>query len=240
MGLEGLKNVEKIINSLNGKMFSELNKNLRSFLSDLESGNVSENSKIYASKVMGNFKADMTVRLENGKLHYVSVKIGEGNSVHQETIEEFLNYIKSLNASEQIMRDIKDFIWAREDSRKFREKFPDKIRRIQKFFNENKRPLVERFLKTGIYSENQAEWIYYGDEKEGVWAEIERVIDFMERQNNVRAVISVGNLTFQAWNRAIKPNTKSEHKRGSIQLKWPSIKKDLSFLMKNKNLKFTN
>ena len=45
--------------------------------------------------------------------------------------------------------------------------------------------------------------------------------------NVCKRPISVGILTFQAWNRNINGGNKSEHKRGQIQLKWGGLKDDI-------------
>ncbi|MFB0923981.1 MAG: hypothetical protein QMB65_01655, partial [Vicingaceae bacterium] len=39
--------------------------------------------------------------------------------------------------------------------------------------------------------------------------------------------MSIGVLTFQAWNRNINGGNKSEKKRGQIQLKWGGLKEDI-------------
>ena len=62
--------------------------------------------------------------------------------------------------------------------------------------------------------------------KKGVCCKSENIVDWIAN-NNSKGAISIGKLTFQAWNRNINGGDKSEKKRGVIQLKWGSIKDDI-------------
>ena len=105
-------------------------------------------------------------------------------------------------------------------------KFPDLLKRLAKFMETHRKELIKRFVIMGPKSNKKPDYIYYGDETQGLWARAEPVLRILSNGKS-RSVIPVGKLTFQAWNRAINGN-KSEKKRGEIQLKWPSIIKDLN------------
>ena len=174
----------------------------------------------------------------------LSVKKGSGNSVHQEPVEDFLKFLeKEFKISDSLKNDFRLFIWGdystdgagnkkdRLSAGEFKRKFPDVVERISKFMDLHKRKLIERFVVLGPKSKQRPDYIYYGGPREGVWADSNKVIDFLSKSKS-KSAVPVGKLTFQAWNRAIKEDSRSEHKRGVIQLKWPTVKEDLQELMK--------
>jgi len=59
------------------------------------------------------------------------------------------------------------------------------------------------------------------------------MVDWIASHNS-KGAISIGKLTFQAWNRNINGGDKSEQKRGVIQLKWGSIKDDIKVIANEK------
>ncbi|MGW7906115.1 hypothetical protein ACWEXN_13150, partial [Staphylococcus xylosus] len=102
--LHGNKNEELLVKYLDGKKLSDLNTNMKNFINfiiqDKEISFAKEDT-IKSYLVTNNkFKQDIIIVLQ-GKEYNVSVKMGTGNSVHQEKIEDFINYLKNAyNISE--------------------------------------------------------------------------------------------------------------------------------------------
>lgn len=243
MSKEGFENENIICNAINGKRFYELNDNLKKFLSCLF-GSVSKHDIIFCEKKAGMNKSDVIISL-NKKSYKISIKSGSGNSVHQETIDDFIKYLKKdFNLPNDLEKYIKLFIWGdgtingkglvkyRIDSREFERKYPLIINRINVFFKKNKKKLIKRFVINGLKSKYPIDYIYYGDVNKGYWSDSESILNFLiDDLNESNSVISVGRLSFQAWNRNINNTVASEKKRGVIQLKWASIGTDLKNLM---------
>lgn len=244
MGKDGFDNETKIKEEINGKSYSELNKTFKDFLKE-SFGSKVENSKIYCKKEGGQNKSDLVIgnNVTSKKIR-LSVKKGSGNSVHQEPIEEFLKFLEEeFSISEDLKNDFRLFIWGdysadgtgkKEDrlsASQFKKKFPETIERIAKFMDLHKRKMIERFVVLGPKSKEKPDCIYYGDSDKGVWADSNKVINYLTKSKS-KSAVPVGKLTFQAWNRAIGKESRSEHKRGVIQLKWPTVKEDLRELMR--------
>ncbi len=244
MSKEGFENEREICKELNGRKFMNLNENLTHLIKWLFP-DIGEKDKIICTQEGGANKSDLLINVENKKFKNkrISVKKGSGNSVHQESIEDFLVFLeKEFKVNQKFKADLQFFIWGdytqngsgNRDNRmsavELEKKFPELIRRIKIFMNHHRRTLIYRFVIIGSKSTSAPDAIYYGDKNKGIWADSKKILDFLSESKS-RSVIPVGGLTFQAWNRAIKKDGRSEHKRGVIQLKWPSIKKDLSNLM---------
>jgi len=234
----GFLNETDLYTHINNKFLNQLNDNLKNNLILRLSNNIDSHSKIYCFKIGGGSKSDLRI-VFNNQSYFISVKKGTGNSLHQEPIDTFTNYIQTLEGpSVELTDSIKYFIWGdntldgtgnmsnRMSASQIKKNYPVIINRIQSFFNLNKKTLIRRFIKDGVNPDKpQADYIYYGTVTNGTIRPINNIIDYL--CNITKPALSVGGLTFQAWNRNINGGDKSENKRGVVQLKWGNIGKDL-------------
>jgi len=242
MSFSGFENEDRIIEALNGKTFESLTSNLQELL---KSSFSNYGGLITAIKQAGQNKSDLKISIGN-ESHTYSIKKGTGNSIHQEPIEPFLEFIAQNYAiNEEMKNNLRLFIWGDDtlDGKgnvsdrlkvgEFKKQYPQVIISIQNFFNSIKDPLIKRFLIEGVKSNSSAEFVYYGTTDSGVCCKSDKIVDWIAN-NPSRGAISIGKLTFQAWNRNINGGDKSEHKRGVIQLKWGSIKDDIEVIANEK------
>lgn len=230
----GIQNEIEIEKNLDARKFGALNPNLKAFVNDVFSP--SEHTKntelIHAKRTNDtHYKPDMIVDYSNRKSN-ISIKIGSGNSVHQEPIETFVAYIRDeLHATKEEIEALLFFHWGdgtldgsapvanRMSAKEIIEKYPDKIVTIQNFFNQHEDELLERFLSTGIYKDSHVDWIYYGSYIAADWRKIEDV--YFNLKTNPSNALSVGGLNFQTYGRSL--DGKDDKRRESIQLKWGNM-----------------
>lgn len=233
--MTGFQNEDNIINYLNNTSFDDLNEIHQKFILDINNG--IKPQKILAAKYAGANKADIGVTIDDTE-YLFSIKKGSGNSVHQEPLEEFITYLKDeVEDDEEFFNSLRFFIWGdgtldgtgdkknRIDASKFKKLYPDKVSVIQNFLNKNKDILIDRFVISGAKSNKSADFLWYGESIDGIMISKEDMLTIIN--GTTKKPISLGILTFQAWNRNIKPDGKSEHKRGVIQLKWGTLKNDI-------------
>ena len=235
----GFENETNIKEYLHGKYFYELNHNLKNNLILKLSNDIDNETIISCCKIGGANKADLGIKI-NKKAYLISVKKGTGNSLHQEPIRTFIDYIKKIEGcDEEIINSVKYYIWGdntydgtgpiadRMNAIYLKKYHPEILTKIQKFFDLNKKILIDRFIKYGTKRESEyAQFIYYGTVSNGIIRPIDNVVEYLSKIT--KPILSVGGLTFQAWNRNINGGNKSEKKRGVIQLKWGNINKELS------------
>ncbi len=244
MSYSGFENEDKIIEALNGKKIDELNINLQQLIKESFRN---YQGTIEAIKQAGQNKSDLKITIAN-ESHTYSIKKGTGNSIHQEPIEPFLDFLaKNYDIDEKMKDNFKLFIWGdgtldgkgnisdRLSAPQFKKSYPKVIEDIQNFFNGIKTPLIKRFLIEGVESNSSAEYVYYGIVESGVCCKSDKIVEWIAK-NSSKGAISVGKLTFQAWNRNINGGDKSEKKRGVIQLKWGSIKDDIAIIANKTNM----
>ena len=248
MGKDGFVNEKLIIEHLNGKKIGHLNDNMQKFVQYMFKNSLNSTDVIECIKKAAASKSDIIIT-SKGIEHSVSIKKGTGNSVHQEPLEYFINFLnKNFEINEKIANDLRLFIWGdgtldgsgsvseRLSAPQITKKHPEIVNNIKEFFHVHKKDLIERFVIKGPKSNSAPDFIYYGDDKKGIWKDSESVLNWLSDDCNesTRAPIPVGRLTFQAWNRNINGGNKSEKKRGVIQLKWGSIGSDLKVIMDSK------
>lgn len=252
----GNSNELEISNYLNDKKIKDLNLTMKEFIKYIcltEGIEFDDNTIIKADYVKNNKKKqDIYITISDKKIG-VSLKMGSGNSCHQEKIEDFISFIKNnCSATNEICDLWRFFIWAdgttdgsgsmekgpdgkilcRFDAAGFKKKYPDKRKALQQFLDLNKASLIERALFIGKYN-SDVDFVYHGTYKQGRWISKKEVIDFLVRKKpkSNRACLTIGSLTVQAWN--VSLSGKTEKKRGEIQLKYGTMKDDFDILMKD-------
>ena len=233
--MNGFDNENQIRNTINSVQFDNLSSDLKNALMKMNGGNAP--NSLSSKKYGGTDKADLSITIDNNK-YFVSVKKGTGNSVHQEPIEEFIVFLRAnFEDNNSVFDDLRHFIWGdgtlngtgnvenRISAPKYKNEFPEKVENIQNYFNKHKKELLERFLITGVVSNKKADYLFYGNINNCKVISDDDMINFAS--NVCKRPISVGVLTFQAWNRNINGGNKSELRRGQIQLKWGGLKDDI-------------
>ncbi|CAM3371270.1 hypothetical protein [Empedobacter stercoris] len=233
--MTGFQNEDNIIDYLNTTSFDDLNTIHQKFILDIN--NAKKPNKIFAKKYAGANKADIGVTIDEEEFFF-SIKKGSGNSVHQEPLEEFISYLKKeVEDDEDFFNSLRLFIWGDEtldgtgnksnriDAPKFKKKYPNEVLKIQNYLDKHKDVLIDRFVISGVKSSKSADYLWYGESIDGIMISKNDMLTIIN--SSTKKPISLGILTFQAWNRNIKPDGKSEHKRGVIQLKWGTLKNDI-------------
>lgn len=233
--MNGFQNEKEIINNINNNDFDDLSSDLKKSLISINQGKI---PKTISAKVYGGAnKADLSFAMDDNE-YYISVKKGSGNSVHQEPVEEFIDFLRANYEDNKIVfDDLRHFIWGdltldgsgdiqdRIGAPEYKNRYPEKVKNIQSYFNKHKKDLLERFLVTGAKSKVGADYLFYGSINDSIVIGKNDLLDFAISID--KKPISIGVLTFQAWNRNLNGGDLSEKKRGEIQLKWGSLKRDL-------------
>jgi hypothetical protein len=235
---KGFQNELAILHSLNNKRFFEINNNLRKVIKRVFSlEDINEDTLITCFPTAGQNKGD--IKLCTGSTCFnISIKIGVGNSVHQEKVEDFLIFLdNNFGITEDLANSIRLFIWGDEtldgsgafknrlSASHFSKKYPEVINKLNSYFNLHKFELIKRFVITGKSNDQVVDYLYYGDPELGFVVSGDDILSYLlDSKNQSKGKVSIGGLNFQAWNRNINGGNKSEKKRGVIQLKWSGLK----------------
>lgn len=241
----GFENENELIKYLNNKNVKNLNNNIKNFIFFLF-GNIDEESTIQATSGKSGQKPDMIIAIDD-KIKRISIKKGTGNSVHQEKIDVFVEFLMSINIPNEIINKLLRFHWGdgtsdgtgaqRVSSSYYKQQFPEEIEIINEEFNKGKniKEFIYRFILQGKSSDYDiVDALYYGNVKEGHWASREEIVDYAINNIFSLSTVHFGPLTYQIWNRCLNFNPKTENRRNVMQVKWGSLLNDLLNIERNR------
>ncbi|QKE76209.1 hypothetical protein HPK19_25710 (plasmid) [Arthrobacter citreus] len=248
----GNSNELELVYAFDGKKVKDLNTNLKNFVQFIANDNnikINNDTKLFAKYVSNNkLKQDFIVSF-NERDFYISLKMGSGNSVHQEPIEDFIKYLNTnYEVTEKICNDLRFFIWAdgtldgkgkfenRFDARYFKKNYPEKRRELLQFFEKNKVELIKHFMFVGKHN-SRVDYLYHGTTSNGAWMSTKQIIDYniqnqIDTNKGNSPTLSVGRMSIQAWNVAKSGSESAEKKRGEIQVKYGKLKEDFKEVLK--------
>ena len=96
---EGISKENEMIESLNGKKICELSNNLKNLIHALF-GLLDEEEIITCEKQDIYIKPDFKITYK-GESKYISMKTGRSESIHQETVKDFVLFLRSLGVSKK-------------------------------------------------------------------------------------------------------------------------------------------
>lgn len=106
---KGLEAENELINSINGKYFSELSSTLKKFVSELYKKEIDYLKKFMCHKYFANYKPDIVIT-HNNIQKYISIKTGKNCSIHQEHLYSFLMFLSDNGCDNYLIKKLKNFI----------------------------------------------------------------------------------------------------------------------------------
>lgn len=245
--VSGIKNEKDILQYLNSKeRFEEYNDNIKRFLKALFPS-IIDGNYVTCERLKG-VKPDLCIK-HNGVSKYVSVKIGCGNSVHQEDVETFLGFLGERKISEEIRNNVKLFHYGddtiagngkvRYTAKECNKRYLDEIKCINSELNHKDiiEPILNRLLFEGNSCKKiMVDYIYHGNIDEGIWASKEEIIEYFKKNMFDGGTIHFGTLTYQVWGRDPYRKAKYPKRRNTMQVKWAQIKTDINEIVKERKI----
>lgn len=234
----GFKNEIDLREYINNHYFSDYNDNIMNFLKFLFNNSLNLEEKFFASKPIGQVKADLEIK-HNNITKYVSIKVGSGNSVHQEAIEVFfpfiedhfgdkiLNYLKLFHYGDDTIDDTGKERYSAAECKK---RYSNQIENLNNYFNNwlHLNIFLDRFLFRGNTKNGTiVDCIYYGTVEKGLWASRDEIKNYFKNNEFKSNNLHFAALTYQVWGR--NNNFKALHpeRRYTMQVKWGSIEENL-------------
>lgn len=234
----GYKNEWAFAEYVNNKRYCDLNNHIQKFIKFIFC-DIKEDDILVCKRYKTNDKADVYIKLHD-EIKNISIKSGLRVSVHAEQINSFVSFLKTININKSIVNYLLlyhygDFSFdgtgsIRISAKELKEKYKNEIKIFNKYVNHKNiiKKITLRCLFEGNTGKNFADFIYYGNVIDGLYASREELIDYF-CNNKAKDIIAphFSLLIYQNWNRNIIYNPKLESHRYYCQFKWPSIREDL-------------
>ena len=251
MGNSGIRNEYVFIDNIHGKTLRELNFLLQELILYLFP-NCNNNTVIECYKNIEYEKGDICIKVGE-KIKYVSIKMGHKNSVHCESLNKFICFLRDNNVSEDIIYEILKYQYADgtiDGSGTFRKSTSDykvencnSIREINKQINnlDLLRKIINRFIIKGTQPQlNKIDVLVYGTVNDFLFISRDEIYNYILSKSNIESSsIHFSCLTFQPLSRNLNYNKKTEYMRHWIQIKWYNLEDNIIELM-NERTKYLN
>ena len=241
----GFKNEENFKIYLDNKKIYKLSTTFQELIYTIF-GNINKYSRIdcWRSKYLE--KSDIKIKI-NGIVKGISIKTGTNSSMHQENIEKLIPFFEKIGITSEIIKYLKEFLIGivdnkRVDAKTYIKNNPNKILAIKKSLNNYyiKTNLIMRFLFQGSELQKYGcDAIIHGTHKNFIWATKEEILKFLTEYQAPDKVnlINISKLYLKSYDRNLRNNLLRLDKQQQIQIKWLTIKEDITFLTRLRNTK---
>lgn len=245
--ITGNENEYKFVEYLNEKKIKDLNPLLKEFIKELFPLE-NENSLITSWKNHYKQKADIFVKI-NDNIKGISIKKGIKNSIHVESISEFIHFLIENKIEKEIIIEYLKYHYAdgttngtgktRISIEEYKKENQKNIDKINNAFNNEELiiKIIERFITKGRNSKYPVSAIIHGEVNDFIWIttkDIEKII--LAKKDIYSTAVHFGPITCQPKNRCLNYNPLYEKDRFCLQAKWYNLSDDIIENMNNKLL----
>ena len=235
---------EKIISDkINKKLFKNLDGNSKMIVSTIFP-HVKPNDMLISGIVEEYIKPDIYIAL-NDETHYISIKTGVSNNLHQEYLDKFCTVLKEKGISDKTIRTIRLFHYG--DSTTdgtgkeiksditIRKELEEDFKEANIELNKDRKIVVDliyRFIFKGTKKENiEADYIYHGEPNYGIIVSKNQVMKQVEMKtysfyNNIH----IGPVMFRPHSRSSHKSEKYPMYRQKMGFYWPNFINDLKYI----------
>lgn len=180
-------------------------------------------------------KADIYIKI-NSQVRGISIKKGIKNSVHVESLNEFIFFLKELGIEEVIINEYLKYHFAdgtidgtgtkRLSSEEYRKIYQSKIDIINEVFNNENYidEFINRFVLQGNKAKCEVDAIIYGVVDDFIWITNSEVKYILKKHlHDSISSLHISCLSIQPMGRNLNYNKKYEYARYCVQIKWYNL-----------------
>ena len=247
MGInEGLLNEQQIIQAIDGKTYYQLNANLQHLLY-FSLPALDRNKKIKCFKAEEYTKPDICIS-QDGKTRYISVKHASAETVHEEQLSRFIQFLMENEIDEHTIETFLLYHFGdgttdgtgknRMDHFSVFSTYGERIKEMNEKFNESKDFIIkfaDRVLFQGVNElAIPADIIYHGDEDFGVFMSKNQFIRHLEirKWDYYTSVVHIGPFVLRPRARYPGREIKNDDFRHRVVVNYPKLVNDIMYIFK--------
>ena len=244
----GMLNEYKIIEAINEKKFIELNKHWQEIIKNILFKNIDieDDSIIIAYKCENYIKPDIAIMIGD-VTKFISIKLGDRCTMHQESIFTFMELLKSYNISDETIETLLLFLYGdgttdgtgdhRFSTRDLVDSLYERLILANEELNSNKklvRKVIERCVFEGVDCEkDSATFLYHGNKDKGIMCSDKEIIKFgLWKPMKWMFMPHIGPLVITPYLRDINNVSKNQYKRDYVNLTWRDLGKHMELIQK--------
>ncbi|MBO4286467.1 MAG: hypothetical protein J5880_03950 [Bacilli bacterium] len=233
----------QIVFELNDNKFKNLSPNLQQLVHFIFP-KCKDEDIVHAKQIEGTMKPDFSVTISN-ETHFVSMKSGINNIVHQEYIKNYIVLLRNYGFSDYVLKTILYFQYGDgtlDGSGKERMSYATLRAKLEKAFKKSNRELnmnrkaiielVDRFLFKGSHAEYiPADYLYHGDIDHGVIISRTQVLKYLEHRDwDFYEALHIGPILFRPHARYYKKKINRPSYRARVEFYWPNLSENMDYI----------
>jgi len=242
----GIQNEEDIIKEIDKKRFDELSPHWQHIIRQIYP-RVFYDQVFYCSKVWGLKKADIRIWSKNVE-KFVSIKVGYAFTVHSETINRFVGFLRWLHVPDKYLETLQLYHYGdgtidgtgkeRKTVDELKVEMHDRIIEFNDFINrpQKLKQIIDRFISRGTPEKNgKVDFLYLGDKDFGIVVEMEFLMGYLITKYSMDYdTIHFGPFTYNAAYRGLDNYDPNNVKRHYCNIKWPTSHEDIELVSQEK------
>lgn len=240
---------QEVIYALNNKRTSELTNNMRCLVRSLF-GVLDDNKIVKCYKVDDANKTDFVVEYDD-RIRNVSMKSGRAVIVHNEILNNFINFLSNYGISKRTLDTICLFHYGdgtidgsgKDNRQSYNEVvagLQDRINEANDELNSDMDFIIEVLdhcmFKGSNINNIRADCVYFGDKDYGIVATRNQFIKNTKRRGfDFYSHLHIGPLLFRPDARYVDKEITHERKRNRIVAYWPNLREDIEYMSKRYN-----
>jgi hypothetical protein len=241
---EGALNEERMILAINDKKFEELNPNLQTFIMQLFP-ELDKSKRLSCCHAEEYTKPDIVIS-QGPKRRYVSLKTGTSDTMHNEKIEPFIDFLKENGFDDYTIESFLLYHYGdgttdgsgetRLGVFDVRKKYDERIRALNDAFNRSKdfiKKFADRVMFQGVNPlAMPADVIYHGNEEFGLYMSKYQFMRHVERKtwSYMEFSVHVGPFVIRPKARYPGREIKNDENRRIVVVNYPRIMNDIPWI----------
>jgi len=238
----GYQNEYDFVIAFNDKYYLDLDNNSQAFLNDLFEKEIDSNEKIIAWKNKINQKADIFIKYKN-YVKAISLKCGNSNSVHAESIHEFKRYLEKLGIPYKIIDKYISYHYGYEkdengninflkilSGEEYKKIYQNEIDVFNKTINQTRIiiDMIDRFIIRGRNSDYDIDALICGTVDNYVWIKKYELYDLiLSKRCYDYTSPHIACLTIGPKKRNLDGNSKNVKDRYIVCIRWNFIRENI-------------
>lgn len=247
----GYQNELDFVKYFNNKYIENLDENSKKFIADLFDNMISNDEPLKSWKNKMNQKADFFIKYKN-YVKCISLKCGNGNSIHHEQIQDFRRYLESLRIPYKVIEYYvsyhygyltaengkKDFTKVL-SAKEYKKLYQDQLDIFNSYLNKTKIiiDMIDRFIIRGKNSDYDIDALISGTINNYTWIKIYDIYDLiLSLRNKKYPYVHCACMTIGPQKRNIYGTSLNRKDRYMVCIRWNFIREEIEKYRNNNNL----
>lgn len=244
----GFQNEVQIVNALHNKKVCELSNNMLYMVKTMFK-NFRFDDIVKAFVTENYIKPDIIVQI-NDECHYISIKYGSSITMHEENIDTFCDFLKSIEVPDETIKILRLYHYGdgtldgsgelRKNSIEIRYEMMEQLKSLNRTMMDKDivKAVIDRVIFQGYdRSTYKADFIYHGDVDYGTLVSRNQIMRYLETKDwSYMDMVHIGPVVVSPHARYSGITIRYPEHRTNVQFRWSRLSDDLTYISRRFNV----